>query len=239
MKKPTIHRATRSIIAVFAICCIAYSLYAQETTLELPTNDNTSSFNVTKNNGTSVFKVDGTGRITGDGSGLSNTKPLINYIKGNQWVMINSNHGSYDNVRTVTLTVPGPGIVWAQASGTARWESKGWDLLLCSILMDADPNDSWSAEDEWYSNLKILTDYNCADSSDQYTGFTVQNFFYVNAGTHTFTLWANKYSSSARTSVMDVSLVAMFIPTGGTGKAVLREEEYKVKPGPGVHTPDF
>ena len=200
-----------------------------EKTIQLNTNDNTSSLNITKNNGTSVFKTDASGRITGDGSGLSNVKPLINYVGGDQRYQITANYGSYNNVRSVTLTAPSSGICFVMASGYVDWESTGWDLLLAGILCDQDPNSSWAAEDEWYDYLNILTDYNCVDSSDQYTSFSQHRSIPVNAGTHTFYLWANKHSAASKTEVADVNLSVMFFPTGGTGKtnsdAVLKEEE--------------
>lgn len=205
-----------------AIVIISSStLLAQETTLKLPTNDNTSSFNVTKNNGSSVFKVDGSGRMTGDGSGLSNVKPLANTTGGNQLCQITKNYAWYQNVRSVSINVASSGKCFVMASGYARWESKGWDLLLSSILRNSDPNESWDAENEFFRYLNILTDYNCEDSSDQYASFAQHRVFNVGAGTQTFTLWANKYTSSAKVRVDDVNISVIFIPTGGTGSANL------------------
>ncbi|PLX11101.1 MAG: hypothetical protein C0597_15635 [Marinilabiliales bacterium] len=206
---------------------IANTTYAKNITLN--TNDATSSVNITKNNGTSVLKVDGTGRITGDGSGLSNVKPLINYIGGDQRYQITANYGSYNNVRSVTMTAPSSGVCFIMASGYLDWESTGWDLILLGILMDQDPNTSWNAEDEWYEYLNIITDYNCPDSSDQYTSFAQHRCIPVSAGTHTFYLWANKHSAAAKTEIADVNMSVMFFPTGGTGKssndAMIKEDE--------------
>ncbi|MBI9055921.1 MAG: hypothetical protein JEY96_19020 [Bacteroidales bacterium] len=200
-----------------------------EKNIQLNTNDATSSVNITKNNGTSVLKVDGTGRITGDGSGLSNVKPLLNYTGGDQRYQITANYGSYNNVRSVTMTAPSSGVCFVMASGYADWESIGWDLLLSAILCDQDPNSSLGAEDEWYDYLNILTDYNCVDSSDQYTSFSQHRCIPVSPGTHTFYLWANKHSAAAKTEVADVNISVMFFPTGGTGKssndAMIKEEE--------------
>jgi len=187
-------------------------------TIQLNTQDINSSISIDDSSGTSLFKVYGNGRITGDGSGLSNVKPLINYIGGNQELRINSNYGSYTNVRTVTFTVPASGVCFVIASGVARWESTGWDLLLASILMDENPNSSLTAENNFYYYLCLNTDFNCTDSSDQYSSFCQQRCFNVSAGTHTFTLWANKYSPSARVRVLDVNLSVMYFPTAGTGK---------------------
>ena len=203
-----------SFIALI-ILTLAVMAFAQETSIQLPTNDNSSSFNITKNNGSSVFKVDGSGRMTGDGSGLSNVKPLAATVGGNQMCQITKNCGWYQDVRSVSLTVPASGICFVMASGYVRWESKGWDVLCAGILRSADPNDSWGAESEWYMYLNILTDYNCSDSSDQYTSFAQHRCFNVAAGTHTFTLWANKYSTDAKVRVDDVNLSVIYIPTGG------------------------
>lgn len=200
-----------------------------EKNIQLNTNDATSSLDITKNNGTSVLKVDGTGRITGDGSGLSNVKPLLNYTGGDQRYQITANYGSYNNVRSVTMTAPSSGVCFVMASGYADWESIGWDLLLAGILCDQDPNSSWDAEDEWYDYLNIITDYNCPDSSDQYTSFSQHRCIPVSAGTHTFYLWANKHSAAAKTEVADVNMSVIFFPTGGTGKSsndvMIKEEE--------------
>ena len=199
------------------------------TVLRLPTNNSSSSLRVNKANGTQVFGVDGTGKMTGDGSGLSNVKPLMNYIGGNQWFQITANYGYYDNVRTVTFDAPSAGKCFVMASGYVRWESKGWDLFLGGILKDKDPNSSWNAENEWYRYLSIITDYNCQDSSDQYTNYAQHRSFNVAQGTHTFTLWANKYSTNAKTSMGDVNLTVMFFPTGGTNTPMLGSTQLENK----------
>ena len=141
-------------------------------------------------------------------------QPIANSIGGNLMFRIYKNYGNYHNVRSVSLTAPASGVVVVMVTGYARWQSRHWDLLLAAILKDSDPNDSWNAENEWYKFLTILTDYNCADSSDQYTSFSSHRTFNVGAGTHTFTFWANKYSSSANVRVDDVNMTAMYFPTG-------------------------
>lgn len=187
--------------------------------IRLNTNDMNSSFEITKNNGSSVFKANGAGQLSGDGSGLKNVKSLINYVGGDQRFQITANYGSFNNVRQVTLSVPANGVCFVMASGYVDWESTGWDLYLGGILMDQDPNSSWSAENEWYNYLNIITDYNCADSSDQYTSFAQHRSIPVTAGTHTFYLWVNKYSSASLTEVGDVNMTVIYIPTGGSGAA--------------------
>ena len=191
------------------------------TAVKLPTNDSNSSLKVTKANGAEVFKVDGTGRMTGDGSGLSNVKSQLKTIGGDQRHQVISNYGEYDNVRTVSFTAPSRGSCFVMASGYIDWESKGWDLCLSGILMDRNPNSSWSAENEWYSYLCITTDLNCTDSSDQYTNFSQHRSISVTPGTHSFTLWVNKFTSSSKTEVADVNLTVLFFPDDGTGAPIL------------------
>ncbi|MBI9073693.1 MAG: hypothetical protein JEY94_19005 [Melioribacteraceae bacterium] len=213
------------------IILITTTVYTQETNVQLNTNDNTSSFNVTKNSGTSVLKVDGSGKLTGDGSGLSNVKPLANYVGGNQNFQITANYGFYDNVREVSITVPGSGIVLATTAGTCDWESKNWDLVLMSIIgsHEGDPNSSWSTENIFYSYMTIVTDYNCPDSSDQYTSFSAHRGFTLHSGgTYKFILWANKYSSSAKVELKDVNLSVMYFPTGGTSASAMASVSPKV-----------
>ena len=195
------------------------------TFLKLPTNDANSSLKISNSDSTLVFGVDGRGLLNGDGSGLSNVKSLTNTIGGNQRYQITANYGSYNAVRTVSFTAPSSGVCFVMASGYVDWESTGWDLLLSGILCDQNPNSSWTAENEWYSYLNILTDYNCADSSDQYTSFAQHRCISVSEGSHTFYLWANKYTSSSKTEVGDVNLTVLFFPTGGTGSATLKSTE--------------
>ncbi|WP_321376296.1 hypothetical protein [uncultured Draconibacterium sp.] len=201
------------------------------TTLQLPTNDDNSSLKIRNRGGQVVFGVDGRGLLNGDGSGLSNIKSLARTIGGNQRYQITANYGSYNAVRTVSFTAPSSGVCFVMASGYVDWESTGWDVLLTSILCDKDPNSSWSAEDEWYSYLNILTDYNCADSSDQYTSFAQHRCISVGPGTHNFYLWANKYISSSKTEVGDVNLTVLFFPTAGVGSAILKSTEIEEKEG--------
>ncbi len=149
-----------------------------------------------------------------DRPNLENLRCKVVTVGGNQRHQVVSNYGSYDNVRRASLTVSTSGYCVALASGYLDWESTGWDLYLGGILMDQDPNSSWAAENEWYSYLNIVTDYNCPDSSDQYTSMAQHRTFSVGAGTHTFTLWVNKYTSSSKTELGDVNLTVIFIPTG-------------------------
>ena len=158
-----------------------------------------------------VLSTDGTNTVW-----KTHNVPMATFIGGNQRMQITANYGSWQAIRTLTMTLPASGTVIVTASGYVDWESKGWDLLLAGILCDEDPNSSWAAENHWYSYLNILTDYNCPDSSDQYTSFTNHRGFTVGAGTHTFYLWANKYASSSKTEVGDVNMSAIYIPSGTT-----------------------
>ncbi len=195
----------------------------------LPTNDGTSNLKVKKSNGDVVFGVDGYGLMNGDGSGLSNVKSLANSAGGNLLCQITKNYAWYQNVKSVTLQTPSSGKCFVMASGYIRWESKGWDLLLSSILRNTDPNESWDAENEFFRYLNLSTDYNCTDSSDQYVGFAQHRCFNVGAGTQTFTLWANKYSSSAKVRVDDVNITVLFFPTAGTGSGTLKSTQLEAE----------
>ena len=192
------------------------------TILRLPTNDDNSNLKVANSDGKVVFGVDGSGMMYGDGSGLSNVRPLMKSAGGNSLTQITANYAWYQNVKSVTLETPCSGKCFVMASGYARWESKGWDLYLASILRNADPNESWDAENEFFHNLNLATDYNCADSSDQYASFAQHRCFNVGAGTQTFTLWANKYSSSSKVRLDDVNITVLFFPTSGTGGGTLK-----------------
>ena len=204
-----------------------------EKTIQLNTNDNTSSLNISKSDGTSVFKVDGSGKITGDGSGLSNVKPLAAYAGG--WLRHQLvSYWFWDNVKEVTLTVPSSGIAIVLVTGMCDWESTGWDITLMGILMDQDPNSSSAAEEEWWDYSTYITDYTLADSSDQYTSFVIHRGINVTAGTHTFYLWANRFYEDAIVELRNVNMSVMYFPTGGTGKSsdavMIKEEEPAIVP---------
>jgi|GEM_PF-4241457 len=57
----------------------------------------------------------------------------------------NRGYTEYNQVRSVTLTVPGPGITLAHASGTVDWESEGWDVLIIRISVNTE-----SIGSSWY-----------------------------------------------------------------------------------------
>ncbi len=195
------------------------------TILRLPTNDENSNLKVANSDGKVVFGVDGSGMMYGDGSGLSNVKSFAQTRGGNQLRQITKNYAFYQNVKSVTIETPSSGKCFVMASGYVRWESKGWDLYLASILKNANPNTSWDDEKEFFDYLNIATDYNCADSSDQYASFAQHRCFNVDAGTQTFVLWANKYSSKAKVRMDDVNLTVLFFPTAGTGSGILKSTQ--------------
>lgn len=208
------------------ILLLSLPIMGQETSLTLPTNDNTSSFNVTKNNGTSIFRVDGSGKMTGDGSGLSNVKPAINYLQGNQSVYFHEgmipglNLYEAQIMREVTISCPGAGVIFAHASGYCDWESKEEDLVRIWFHPHPTitPTNSWETPD--FHNLRILSDYQCADSSDQYTSWSISKVYSVSsAQNYTVKVCADKPFTSSKLLIGDVILTLMFFPTGGTGQA--------------------
>ncbi|MBU1099569.1 MAG: hypothetical protein KKA84_04115 [Bacteroidetes bacterium] len=210
---------------IFSILFTGIAL-AQETTLKLPTNDNTSSFNITKNNGTSVLKVDGSGKMTGDGSGLSNVKSVVAYAQGNQSVYFHEgmipglNLYEAQKMREVTISCPGPGIIFASASGYCDWESKDEDLVRIWLYPHPTviPTSSWQTPD--FHNLRIVSDYKCADSSDQYTSWSITKTYTVSsAQNYTVSVCADKPFTSSKVLIGDVVLQLMYFPTGGTGSA--------------------
>ena len=190
--------------------------------VKLPTNNNTSCVNITRNNGTSVFKVNGAGQMYGDGSGLINVKAIANYVQGNSYYDITANLNQYNNIKQVSITVPTAGKIIVNAGACVDWESTKWDVVLYSIIgsHEGDPNTSTSAQNIFYDHLGILTDYNCVDPSDQFTSLShLRGFTVSSGGTYTFILWANKYTSSAKVELTDATISAMYFPEGGAGSA--------------------
>ena len=200
--------------------------FAQETTFQLPTNDNTSGFTVIKNNGSSVMKVDGSGKMIGDGSGLSNVKSVVNYAQGNQSVYFHEgmipglNLYEAQKMREVTINCPGPGIIFASASGYCDWESKDEDLVRIWFYPHptVSPTSSWETPD--FHNLRIVSDYQCADSSDQYTSWSITKTYTVSsAQNYTVSVCADKPFTSSKVLIGDVVLQLIYFPTSGTGEA--------------------
>lgn len=200
------------------------NINANLTTLKLATNDNTSKLDITKNNGTSVLKVAGNGAIVGDGSGLSFVKSISNYIQGNQSVYFHEgmipglNLYEAQKMRELTISCPGPGIIIAQASGYCDWESKDEDLVRIWLYPHptVSPTSSWETPD--FHNLRIVSDYQCADSSDQYTSWSISKTYTVSsAQNYTVSVCADKPFTSSKVLIGDVVLQLMFFPTGGVG----------------------
>lgn len=87
-------------IILYILTFINLSLFAQETTIKLPTTDNTSSFNVTMSNSLSIFKLNADGGFymkgysgaiptTGNGTRLmwypSKSAFRVGYVSSTQW----------------------------------------------------------------------------------------------------------------------------------------------------------
>jgi len=214
------------LLLIEPIFLLSANLFSQETTLKLPTNDNTSSFNVTKENGVSLFKVLGNGELSGDGSGLLNVKPLVAYAQGNQSVYFHEglipglNLYEAQIMREVTIHCPGPGIIFAQASGYCDWESKDEDLVRIWFHPHptVSPTSSWETPD--FHDLRIVSDYQCADSSDQYTSWSITKTYTVSgAQDYTVKVCADKPFTSSKVLIGDVVLQLIYFPTGGTGSS--------------------
>ena len=217
------------IYFTFIMLIMMGTMLAQETTIQLPTNDNTSSFNITKQNGTDLFSVDASGRMSGDGSGLSNVKPVVAYAQGNQSVIFHEgaipglNLYEAQIMREVTIDCPGPGIIIAQASGYCDWESTNEDLVRIWFHPHptVSPTGSWETPD--FHNLRIVSDYQCADSSDQYTSWSITKTYTVSSQqSYTVKICADKPFSYSKVLIGDVVLQLMYFPTGGTGSSQVR-----------------
>jgi len=208
-------------------------------TISLNTADNSSSFKVNDNTNSTILKVRADGNIgirednpssaldvdgtvtalqyKGDGSQLANVKPIANFTGGEQNLQLTTNMQSWQVAREVSLTVPARGYIFVIASGYADWESTGWDLVWGAIIAsyEGDPNYDYVAYESLRKYMFIETDYNCADSSDQYSTFTTHRGVHVSSGgTYTFKLWAGKYNSSGKTELHDIQMSAMYFPTG-------------------------
>jgi hypothetical protein len=158
-------------------------------------------------------------RLTSDADGLAAWEtvhpPKANYIGGDLNFEVTKNYSYYDNPKSVSITVPAGGMILVSATGTVSFESANWDVLLLSILAnyEGDPNYDWSAEDNFYDNMTIATDYNCTDATDQYASWSNQRGFIVGSGgTYTYKVWASKYSSAAAISLLDITMFAEYFP---------------------------
>ena len=199
------------------------------TILRLPTNDNNSSLKVSKNNGTVVFGVDGQGLLNGDGSGLSNVKSLLGYSGGDYRKQVTSTDPYNPTLmKTVEITVDGPGKVLIQATGYADWESTGCDYYRLSALPDNIQTGSQSFANKYFDYLMIDTDKGCQDSTEQYSPLAYSRVFNVgSAGTYTYNLWADRVFSSSLVEMGDINMQAIYFPTGGTGSATLKSAEIR------------
>lgn len=192
--------------------------------LQLPTSDNNSSLKVKNSNGNVVFGVDGRGLMNGDGSGLSNVRPIIAYAGGNSDVVITS-YNSYDPtlVKYVEITVPGPGIILTQATGYIQWKSKSDDYCRMSIISSDIAINTPSFGSNYFSYLMLSGDHNLADSIDEYNNFSYSRVFTVTtAGTYRYNLWADKAYEKCYIQIADANMQVIYFPTGGTGPLLLK-----------------
>ncbi len=197
------------------------------TVLNLPTSDDNSSLKIKNSNGNVVFGVDGRGLMNGDGSGLSNVKPIIGYSGGDYRMQVTSTDPYNPTLlKSVSLIVNGPGTIIVQATGYADWESINCDYYRMSVVPSTIATGTVSFGDNYFNYLMIDTDKGCADSSDQYSPFAYSRCFTVNSpGTYQYNLWADRVFTSSLVEMGDINMQAMYFPTGGTGSVVLKGAE--------------
>ena len=240
-------------LVLILIGCVIAMLYgtsnsfSQETTIKLPTTDDTSSFNVTAGNDATVLKAEANGNVdisgtmtattyVGDGSNLANVRPVAAYSGGNFDMELTSTE---QVVKYVQFTVPAQGIIIVNVSGYARWGSTDDDVYRLSITTGTSHD---------YSCLMLATDYACPDSSDQYTSISLTRGYTVGSGgTYRYNLIGDNptFASGFGNSIVrlgDINMTAMYFPTGGTNPTkpvIINEQSEPVSPGPGIDTPNF
>ena len=217
------------------LLCLPTLGQAEETSITLPTNDGTSSFTIKKNDGTEVFKVDGSGAMTGNGSGLSHVKPIVVFSNGDYDAPEHSvtvgaafyegrgfvftegyppglNLYEAQAIKTLTINCPGPGIIVAQATGYASWRSTDEDLARIWFHPHPDvPPDNWETPD--YKNLRIVADFKNAATQDQYTSWSISKSYVIpSAQSFTVRICADKPYTSSAFILSDISMQLMFFP---------------------------
>jgi len=225
-------------IMLFTLSGFTQVSFSEETAITLPTNDDTSSFNVKKNDGTDVFKVDGSGRMTGDGSGLSNVRPIIVFSNGDDGLSQHNisqatpyfvyqgrgfvflegyisglNLYEAQIMKELTINCPGPGTILAQATGYADWRSVDEDLVRIWFYPhpSVTPTSSWETPD--FHNLMVVSDYQCADRSDQYTSWSISRCYTVSsAQVFTVRICADKPFTESAFVISDIDFQLMFFP---------------------------
>jgi hypothetical protein len=196
---------------------------------------------VKKNNGTDVFKVDGSGQMTGDGRGLSNVRPIVVFSNGDAGVAEVSNFGCaiagvypisqhraflfqegcipglnlYEAqiMKELTINCPGPGTIVAQASGYIQWISDQEDLARIWFFPhpSVSPTSSWETPD--FHNLRIISDCHCSDKSDQYTTWSISRCYTVSSAQNfTVRICADKPFTESALLISDIDMQLMFFP---------------------------
>lgn len=195
----------------------------EQKNIQLNADNTSSSFGITNSSGSNVFKVDGSGKMTGDGSGLANTRSLIAFAQGNQEVFfeeglipgLNANEAQI--LREVTINCPGPGIVIAQATGYCKWQSENKDLARIWFFPQNSYSYDWQTPD--YNHLAILDDHGCTSIDDIYSNWGHSKVYIIeNAQAFTVKIAADKFLTDSKFSISDVNMQLIFIPTGGTGQ---------------------
>jgi hypothetical protein len=200
-----------------------------------------------------ALDVDGTVtalQFIGDGSQLANVKSVAASSQGDSYFTLvgeASSGGSFDVVKSVSITVPGPGIILASATSSAAFEGVQEDYARIALLSswEGDPNSTPGARSAFFDHLVIVSDRNSTDYSAQYTSLNALRAFTVNgAGTYTIRLWGDSYlhdydlswrhnisyhnyqAANKKTSLFDTVVAAMYFPTGSVAVANPLEQKH-------------
>ena len=142
---------------------------------------------------------------------------MVAYVQGDQTVVFQEgaipglNTYEAQILRQVTINCPGPGTIVAQATGHITWLSTDQDIArIWFHPHNVSPYD-WETPD--YDNLRIFTDCNCADATDQYSPWSISKVYTVgSAGNLTVRVCADNPWMESHIEIGDVSMQLMFFP---------------------------
>lgn len=256
--------STRRFIVLLILFMLPGMLnaHAQSTMVVLPTNDDTSAFEVKNEDGTIVLEAKADGNVTvngtmsaqeievtsdatidgdtaiagnatvdgsvsaatfiGDGSTLSNVRPIVAYVGGNMNIELTT---SDQVVKYVEISVPSAGKIIVNAVCCAEFKSAEKEMYRASITTGTSLDYSYLMAG---SQLADPDAHDHAESFGAVRGYTVSS-----PGTYRYNFVANKAYGDI--SFRDVSMTATFYPTSGAGasKIVLPEDAQPAVGGSG------
>lgn len=205
MKKGTALSIARSLIAGFAIFCVASTVRGQTTSVKLPTNNSSSSFEVQNSSGTPLFEVDGSGQVS--------CAPIISFLDDTSIIDVTSRQIDINTapheLKTIEINVPAAGVVRVHVEGSVRWSGSNSRAYRAAV-MPYGTGTNWTPS--VYSDFNRHT-VTFEDTDTLAVPLTVsRNFTVYSGGTYKYSLCMDTLDMDSSFQLRYPRLTAIYYP---------------------------